>query len=292
LSDNPSDARKTPDAWLEFPTKEKVMLEAICTIGRTPGNRVVVASEKVSRRHAVIRKTDAGQFELTDLGSSNGTYVNGHRVGATTLLADGCIIEIGMLKMVFRFPPAVAPPLCPEDISEGQCWLLIADASERGCRTPAEGADDKTRESWNERLQRIIRKYRGTAQRALNEGLLAYWLETEGGASAGAAVITSVLESFRRIQIQTAEFRFVVHHGPVTIRLNLANVRVPTGPEVMLAMQLQRLARSADLALIITENARASLGEHFPTRAYSRAELRGYGGKHQFYTAADTKERI
>ena len=147
----------------------------------------------------------------------------------------------------------------------------------------------KPRKAGNERLQRIIKKYRGSAQRALNEGLLAYWLTREGSESSGA-VIANALESLRRVQLQTAEFRFVVHYGPVSIRLNSANARVPTGPEVMLAMQLQRLARTSDLPLIVTESAREELGNHFPTRALSRSELRGYGGKHQFYTAADAKE--
>jgi pSer/pThr/pTyr-binding forkhead associated (FHA) protein len=271
-------------AWLEFPSHERIFLSELCSIGRSPSNQVVITSERVSRKHAMIRRNFEGAYEMTDFGSSNGTYLDGHRIMIPTILTDGCIIEIGMQKMTFRHPPTAARSPESSEISTSDAWLLVADATERGCRTPAEGLLDKTREAWNERLQRIVKKYRGTAQRALNEGLLAYWFANEGS-SGSAAVIATALESLRRAQLESEEFRFVLHYGEVSIRLNPNEVRVPSGPEVIFVMELQRLAKSSDLALLITESARQKLGESFPTRQLARAELRGYTGKHQFFTA-------
>ncbi|MDI3381536.1 FHA domain-containing protein [Xenophilus aerolatus] len=48
----------------------------LLTIGREAGNVVMLASERVSRRHAVIERVDDGHI-LTDLDSLNGTFVNG-----------------------------------------------------------------------------------------------------------------------------------------------------------------------------------------------------------------------
>lgn len=61
----------------------------------------------VSRRHAAIRRTDNNQLELWDLGSSNGTYLNGVRLAAhrPNRLKDGDEIRLGQMVMRVRFSP-------------------------------------------------------------------------------------------------------------------------------------------------------------------------------------------
>lgn len=54
-------------------------------IGREPPADIVVPAPQVSARHAEIRNLGNGYYELTDLGSSNGTYVNGQRVQRATV---------------------------------------------------------------------------------------------------------------------------------------------------------------------------------------------------------------
>jgi pSer/pThr/pTyr-binding forkhead associated (FHA) protein len=49
-------------------------------IGRTDDNDLVVDDLGVSRRHAELRKSPTGSYEIIDLGSHNGTFVNGRRV--------------------------------------------------------------------------------------------------------------------------------------------------------------------------------------------------------------------
>lgn len=53
------------------------------TLGRTPENQVVVNDGKASSRHAEIRPSGQG-YTITDLGSTNGTFVNGQRLDANT----------------------------------------------------------------------------------------------------------------------------------------------------------------------------------------------------------------
>ena len=57
-------------------------------------------SAAVSRKHAAIRKVDSN-YELADLGSTNGVYVNGHKVPKKTLEA-GDIIRVGNTEAVFK----------------------------------------------------------------------------------------------------------------------------------------------------------------------------------------------
>ena len=72
------------------------------TIGRLGDQDLVLPDSYVSRRHALIRRVDAG-YELLDRGSTHGTYVNGARVERAFLRA-GDIVQFGSLSAVkFRF---------------------------------------------------------------------------------------------------------------------------------------------------------------------------------------------
>jgi hypothetical protein len=74
-------------------------LSALTTIGRTPDNQIVVPVREVSRRHAEIVLTEIG-YVLKDLGSPNGTFVNGERI-AEHRLQDEDRIAMGGQVFVF-----------------------------------------------------------------------------------------------------------------------------------------------------------------------------------------------
>lgn len=69
------------------------------SLGRNPESDVFLDDVTVSRKHAEIRRVERG-FEVHDLGSLNGTYVNRERV-AQTALASGDELQIGKFKLVF-----------------------------------------------------------------------------------------------------------------------------------------------------------------------------------------------
>ena len=72
----------------------------VVTIGRLPENDVVVSDKGVSRRHAQIRTKDGGST-LTDLGSTNGTNLNGKPVQSRPL-NDGDRITVGTTVIEYR----------------------------------------------------------------------------------------------------------------------------------------------------------------------------------------------
>ena len=74
--------------------------EEVTRIGSVAGNSIVLADPAVSSKHAVIRKLES-IYELADLGSTNGTYVNGHKVPKKNL-EPGDIIRVGNTEAVFR----------------------------------------------------------------------------------------------------------------------------------------------------------------------------------------------
>src|SRR3954454_1649584 len=78
------------------------------TIGREAGVDLVIADGKASRRHAALRVLPDGRATLYDLGSSNGTFVNGQRV-QSVLLTGGEQIQIGDTVLVPSGGAAAAP---------------------------------------------------------------------------------------------------------------------------------------------------------------------------------------
>lgn len=90
----------TGPGTLVLPTGERHALdEQTVTIGRMPGSTIVLSDPNASRRHAEIKPSGSG-YVLVDLGSTNGSRVNGARVDTHTLV-DGDTLSFG--NTVIRF---------------------------------------------------------------------------------------------------------------------------------------------------------------------------------------------
>ncbi|MGE5593852.1 MAG: FHA domain-containing protein [Betaproteobacteria bacterium] len=79
---------------------ERFALGAVTVLGRAPDSDIVILDPYVSARHAEIVFGKSGFF-VRDLGSVNGTYVNGRRLGRERRLQKGDRLELG--DTIFRF---------------------------------------------------------------------------------------------------------------------------------------------------------------------------------------------
>ena len=108
------------------------------TIGKAAENDIAVADDATaSRLHAVLERFAAG-WCVTDLGSSNGTWVNGERIWASRRLRHGDEIRVGQTRLIFRDPLTAAgaateaeeapPALTPRerDVLVALCRPLLA----------------------------------------------------------------------------------------------------------------------------------------------------------------------
>lgn len=85
---------------LVLPNGQRVVLgEYVLSIGRLPECTITLNDPNVSRRHAEIRPSGAG-YRITDLGSTNGTLVNGRRIHEHQL-ADGDVLTFGATQITF-----------------------------------------------------------------------------------------------------------------------------------------------------------------------------------------------
>ena len=89
--------------WLTWKNQTFALADGDSVIGRDPRSQVWLDHSGVSRRHAQISiGKGSDRPMLTDLGSTNGTFVHGERVERPTPLADGDVIKVGSISVKFR----------------------------------------------------------------------------------------------------------------------------------------------------------------------------------------------
>jgi ABC transport system ATP-binding/permease protein len=79
---------RQPSAIMQLPQR-------VLRIGRANDNEVVVSDLSVSRYHAELRRDSRGGYEIVDLASHNGTYVNGQRIATSAPVTEADIISVG-----------------------------------------------------------------------------------------------------------------------------------------------------------------------------------------------------
>ncbi len=103
------------DTRVEWVTKsQRNAFVGMITVGRTANNDLVIDAPGVSKVHCTLSLA-AGQWGLTDSGSSNGTLLDGVRLPAheRRSLADGAEVTFGEVKTVFILPVTLGALLAP-----------------------------------------------------------------------------------------------------------------------------------------------------------------------------------
>jgi len=90
-----------PNAGFRFP-----LHQAVTTAGRDPRSDIFLDDVTVSRHHAEFR-LERGELQVVDIGSLNGTYVNGQPIDSA-VLTNGDEIQMGKFRLELLTRPATA----------------------------------------------------------------------------------------------------------------------------------------------------------------------------------------
>ncbi len=200
------------EAWLERRSGQRIVLQDLCLIGRDPNSAVVIPAHGVSRKHAVIRRTTDGTYQLMDMGSSNGTFLNGTRLSRPAVLTNGSVLDIGGDSFVFRLAGAQGPASGIEEPA-APCWLVSIEAVHARHREALSMMGDKTSENWSERCHRLLTRLRAKALRPGSDALLLYW-----PADTSALSILGALRTLLTVQQPSEEIHVALHHAVMRFR--------------------------------------------------------------------------
>lgn len=257
------------------------------TIGRTRENTVCLHfSPQVSRQHAVIRCHNGWQFQLIDLGSRNGTYVNDKRVVMPMTLENQARIRIADNLIVFSEEADAAEPGTDQNeatmvasmagsIADARpVALLVCDV--RGFSTMSEkvASGDLAQfiGAWFREAGNLVHGSGGTIDKFIGDAMLAYWgVEQQGPLDCGAAFATA-----RKLQALAAERRWpngeafliaiALHYGRVTCsNVGLAAARDATiiGDAVNTVFRLEAVSKELNRAVVLSH----PFAEHLPERS-------------------------
>jgi adenylate cyclase len=87
-----------------LPAPGRVPFEQALSIGRCPNSDLQILDGRISKQHAVLR-SNGEQFLVEDLGSRNGTFLNGKRILVPSQLGNGDVVQVGDSRLTFEHHP-------------------------------------------------------------------------------------------------------------------------------------------------------------------------------------------
>lgn len=262
-------------------------LHGSCTIGRSAGNTVALENDHISRKHAVIQLQGQGEFWIVDLGSSNGTYVNGRRMTRPIALKTGDVIEMAGSRIEFQSESTIIEADGNSlgstllSVTRRNCWLMVADV-EGSTRMTQEFASEQVQRltgEWFRTCRELIEENEGHINQYLGDGFFCYWEDTLDA----KRQILKALRALAKMQENgSPPFRVVLHHGmtvfgsiPTMTEQNLH------GPTVNFVFRMEKIAAGWKDNRLCSEAAWKALG--IQSLARRESEVKGYDGVFAFH---------
>ena len=285
----------------------------LLTIGRDPANDLVLEGEGVSRHHALIRP-QGSTCVLVDLGSSNGTFVNGQPMGGATTLAPGD--EIGIGEKLLRFirgegPGPDAPLASAIDADDGrrtvrsflrhEVCVLVSDI--RGFTRISEVVSGKRLPqivaTWFRIVGDLVHKHGGTIEKFQGDSVLAFWTWSPGADV--ASTITRVLDAAGEIVNHSASYNAEIADDLGTTRFRVGcgvhrgmafqgNIGSDSrrditilGDCVNVTFRIESLCAALDRPILVSSQVRDAAGDPFRFETLGRHELKGKGEPREIF---------
>ncbi len=167
------------------------------TVGRGDDNNFVLPDRWISRNHAMFQAADNGKFYLIDLGSRNGTFVNGRRVSVPVILNDGDLITFGQTELQFFSPQdlsiaanvalgtAPGQDVAPTAMLHVRRLISVMVVDIRNFTVLTRQIDEKVLSesigTWFRRAGEIIGQYGSGVDKYIGDAVMAVWIHGKDG---------------------------------------------------------------------------------------------------------------
>lgn len=157
------------------------------TMGRVKDTDISLPYSWVSRKHAMIQREENGRFNLIDLGSSNGTFINGRKIHTPIALQNGDCIGIGSTRLLFHqetTPAQPSPPTGPDldemtvaFVQKQIITILICDIHDftRLSETMGDQWVSQLLQHWTGGVSKLVHKHEGIVDKFIGDAVMALW---------------------------------------------------------------------------------------------------------------------
>ncbi len=280
-------------AWLQLDDNTPYPVAGPCSIGRAKTNTVAISSEKVSRLHALVHVQDRGAHWLVDLGSCNGTYLNGQRVVQPVRLEDEDVILVGDHRVRF-FVRAAGTDTDDALLEEAQmtvretrevpCWFLVADIANFVSLSASMSQDEmaQTIGEWLAASRLLIHGHRGTINQYLGDGFLGYW----DGRQALPGIVWECFQAMKQAQkASKLPFRLTLHFGKAVVGGSPAMGDAGLfGPDVNFAFRMDKLAKALAVDCMLSQQAYEAFDQPEDARSLGMHPVPGLQGSYSFFS--------
>mgnify|MGYP001030092330 CR=1 FL=1 len=256
---------------------KKVPCKTVLTLGRDKNSDIVIIDLLASRNHAMIRRLGHSDYYLIDSGSSNGSFVNSHRVAIPRLLKSGDRIQIGGSELVFEQEHKeedVMDTISMEEtiISDSpvirQITVLVADI--RGFTSLSESVNIRTltrmMTKWFHSVTDVITSHGGIVDKFIGDCVFARWEFDANEANSVIKALQAAIEInavTEELNINSPEISEKLRIG-VGINTGVASMGIgqdatALGDAVNIAFRLESATKVLGTDIVMSESSYGSL---------------------------------
>jgi adenylate cyclase len=256
-------------------------------------------SRSVSRLHALIQRKDGGELALVDLGSRNGSFVNGTRVSFPVVLSDKARLVFGDQELVFHNPAPSESIMSSTPFNvrnepttalhtHSLATIMVVDIRDFTplARTLTESLLSQTIGTWFLRSGQITQRMGSWAQKYIGDAVMAVWVHDNP--KQVSADLLRTLRAITEINAATEEIsRTLPLPSPLRIGAGVntgtaiigGNDYTALGDTVNAAFRLESATKSLGMGVAIGEKTYEQLASTAAS-AFTRkqVELKGYEG--------------
>lgn len=281
------------DYWIEDQNGKIFSLQFPFSLGRSPDNVYVIASDRASRHHAMVQSRAPGEFWLTDLNSRNGVFLNRQPVQQSVRLKHLDVFQVADAQFVFNAPASVARTQSLQDLGQTivaqktiDAWILIADIIGSVRQSQAHGSAWSGKvAAWIADCRACIEDNEGQVAKFLGDGFLSFWTAERSAAERPVKGI----ELLRALQQRTTDlpFRVVVHYGPIQLVSISRGELSLAGDTVNFSFRLEKVASSLGKTMVASRPVIDSAKGLLPWASLGSHEIPSFTGVTELFSPAD-----
>ena len=258
---------------------KKIACKAVLTLGRDKNSDIVIVDLLASSNHAMIRRLGSNDYYLIDSGSSNGSFVNSHRVAIPRLLKSGDRIHIGGSELLFEQEHKEENAMDTLSMEETiisdrpvirQITVLVADI--RGFTSLSESLDirvlTRMMTQWFHNVTDVISNHGGIVDKFIGDCVFARWESDINEAQSvmkslqAAILINDVTEELNQNSSDINEkLRVGVGINTGVASMGIGQDATALGDAVNIAFRLESATKVLGSDIVMSESAYCSLPE-------------------------------